>query len=73
MSTNKLKLNKGFKYAFGAIPLFVFAPILLNIGFSAIKKDQNYIFITVGIILALAGIFLLFRGIKTILNALFEK
>ena len=73
MSTHKEVLKKGFKYVFGALPLFFLAPILLNIGFSAIKKDQNYVFIGIGAIVAIGGITLVFIGIKTILNALFLK
>lgn len=73
MSTQQETLKKGLKFVFGALPLFFLAPIVLNIGFSAIKKDQNYIFISIGIVAAIAGIVLVFIGIKTILKALFEK
>lgn len=73
MSNHQVLLKKGFKYVFGALPLFFLAPILINIGFSAIKKDQNYIFITIGAIAAIGGIILVFIGIKTILNSLFLK
>ena len=65
--------KKGFKYIFGAIPLFFLAPIVINIGFSAIKKDQNYVFIVIGTVIAAGGISLVFMGIKHLLNALFEK
>jgi NADH:ubiquinone oxidoreductase subunit K len=65
--------KKGFKYIFGAIPLFFLAPIVINIGFSAIKKDKNYIFITIGGAIAFGAIALVFTGIKHLLNALFEK
>jgi hypothetical protein len=65
--------KKGFKYIFGAIPLFFLAPIVINIGFSAIKKDQNYIFIAIGGSIAFGAIALVFRGIKHLLNTMFEK
>jgi len=73
MSTDKNKLSKGLKFVFGAIPFFFLAPILINIGFSAIKKDQNYVFIGIGIIAAVSGIALVFVGLKTLLAALFQK
>jgi hypothetical protein len=73
MNKTQHTLKKGFKYIFGAIPLFFMAPIVINIGFSAIKKDQNYIFIAIGGVLALGGIALVFKGIKHLLHALFEK
>ena len=44
MSTDQNLLRKGIKYIFGAIPLIVLAPIIINIGYAAIKKDNNYIF-----------------------------
>ncbi len=73
MNNTQNPYKKGFQYIFGAIPLFFLAPIVLNIGFSAIKKDQNYIFIAFGAILAFGGIALVFLGIKHLLNTLFEK
>ncbi len=72
MSNNKDLLRKGMKYVFGAIPLFFLAPITLNIGFSAIKKDDNYIFSIVGAIAAFSGILLAVIGIRTILKYLFD-
>jgi NADH:ubiquinone oxidoreductase subunit K len=73
MSEHQYILKKGFKFIFGAIPLFFLAPILINIGFSAIKKDQNYIFICIGFVLAILGIALIFIGLKHVLNFLFLK
>ncbi len=73
MSTNPKELRRGLKYIFGALPFFIFAPLLINIGYSAIKKDQNYIFICIGAITAIAGIAFIFIGIRIALNALFSK
>ncbi|WP_139959242.1 DUF6095 family protein [Flavicella sediminum] len=73
MSTDKNEFKRGLKYVFGAIPLFVLAPVILNIGFSALKKDNTSIFLIIGIIAAFAGILLVFKGIKITLAALFNK
>ena len=73
MSTDKKKLKKGLNYLFGALPLFFISPILLNIGFSAIKKDQNYLFITLGILVSLGALFVFAYGFKSVLGALFSK
>lgn len=72
MSTDQDLLKKGMKYIFGAIPLIALAPIMINIGFSAIKKDDNYIFIVIGFIAAIAAIGLVMNGIRTVLKALFN-
>lgn len=72
MSTNQNELKRGLKFVFGAIPLIVLAPILVNIGFSAIKKDDNYIFIIIGSIIAFAAIGLVANGIRITLKALFD-
>ena len=72
MSTDQNELKRGLKFVFGAIPLLIFAPILMNIGFSAIKKDDNYIFIAIGSIAAIAAIGLVFNGIRIILKSLFN-
>jgi hypothetical protein len=73
MGTNRKELVRGLKYELGALPLFIAAPILITIGFKAIKHQNNYIFITVGILLGLTAIILGILGIKIILDALFNK
>lgn len=72
MSTDQNKLKKGLKFIFGAIPFILFAPIIVNIGFSAIKKDNNYIFIIIGAIVAFTAIGLVANGIRIVLKALFD-
>lgn len=72
MSTDQNLLKKGLKYVFGAIPLIILAPVTMNIGFSAIKKDENYIIIVLGYLFALAAIALVFNGIRIVLKALFN-
>lgn len=73
MSTDKKELVRGIKYELGALPLFVVAPILITIGFKAIKQTNNYVWLIAGIILAIASIILGFVGIRIILNAFFAK
>jgi hypothetical protein len=72
MSTDQNLLRKGLKFIFGAIPLIFFAPVMINIGFSAIKKDDNYIFITIGFIAAIIAIGLVMNGIRIVLKSLFN-
>ena len=73
MGTNKKELVRGLKYELTALPLLVAAPILITIGFKAIKQQNNYLWLVIGVILAITAIILGFLGIKIILNAFFNK
>lgn len=70
--TNKALLGKGLKFMAGALPLIFIGPVVL---FSSFKNQDHPWFIPVLIIglLALIGaIFLLFKGISTIMKAIFD-
>lgn len=69
---NKKELARGLKYELAALPLFIAAPILFTIGIKAIKADNNYLFAVAGGLLTIVAIFIGFKGIKIILNALFD-
>ncbi|NEW78779.1 MAG: hypothetical protein GZ086_05005 [Gelidibacter sp.] len=72
MGTDRKELVRGLKYALATLPLMVAAPILMTIGFKAIKQQNNYLYLIVGIVLAISAIVLGILGIKIILNALFN-
>jgi len=72
MGTNRSELARGIKYELGALPLLILGPVLITMGFKAIKQDNNYLFLIIGILIALTAMFLLFKGIKIILNAFFN-
>ena len=73
MGTNKKELVRGLKYELATLPLLVAGPILITIGFKAIKQQNNYLWLVIGAILAISAIILGFWGIKIILNAFFNK
>ena len=73
MGTNKKELVRGLKYLLGAMPLFILAPILITIGFKAIKQQNNYIWLVGGIVLTIATIVIGFLGIRIVLNAFFDE
>lgn len=72
MGTNRNKLAKGLKYELIALPLLIAGPLLISIGFKAIKLQNNYLWLVAGILLAAIAVILGFLGIKIILNALFN-
>ena len=70
--TNKTLLSKGVKFMAGALPLAFIGPVVL---FSAFKNQDHPLYIPVLVLalLTMAGsIFLMFRGIATIMKALFD-
>ena len=72
METNKEMLFKGVKIMGGTLFLMVLAPIILN---SSFKNQEHAFFIPVlgvGIICLFAAIYFGFKGIKTLMKALFN-
>lgn len=72
MHTNKEKLLKGVKLMGGTLLLLITAPIVLN---SSFKNQDNPMFIPVlgiGIVLLVAAIYFGFKGIRTLMGALFN-
>ncbi len=72
MHTNKEKLLKGIKLMGVTLVLLVTAPIILN---SSFKNQDHAYFIPVfliGIILLITAIYFGFKGIKTLMGALFN-
>ena len=72
MSTNKNELIRGLKYELAAFPLLILGPILITIGFKAIKQQQNYLWLIAGALIAVSAIITGFIGILIILNAFFN-
>ncbi|WP_396164317.1 DUF6095 family protein [Flavobacterium sp.] len=72
MGTNKSVLAKGVKYLAGSLPLLFLGPVVIT---SAFKNENHplYVYVLVlGIIIALAAMFLIFKGITTVLKSLFD-
>lgn len=72
MHTNKEKLLKGVKLMGGTLLLLITAPIVLN---SSFKNQDHPMFIPIlgiGIVLLVAAIYFGFKGIRTLMRALFN-
>lgn len=72
MATNRNELIRGLKYELIAFPLLILGPVLITIGFKAIKQQQNYLWLILGIAVATIAVILGFLGIRIILNAFFN-
>lgn len=64
-------LKRGLKILAAALPLLFVAPILITL--SGLNKDNYtfYIFLIVGLIAGAGAIYLLFKGINTIMKSIF--
>jgi len=71
MSTNKSLLYKGIKYEVVALLFIIVAPVLITIGFKALK-DDIYSWLVIGCLAAIFGIGLGFKGIQLIISAFFD-
>lgn len=72
MATNKDLLYKGVKYSVGSFPVMFIAPLLIQ---SSFKNQSSPFFIPVliiGVVIAFLSAYLLFKGVKTITDALFN-
>ncbi len=73
MATDRKELVRGLQYELIALPLLILGPVLITIGFKAIKLQNNYWWLITGIIIAITAIVLGFLGIRIILNAFFNS
>ena len=71
--TNRDLLNQGIKYLAWALPLLFIGPTVIYNAF--INKDNNwhYLVLAVGIIICFFAMFLMFKGLNTIMKSLFGK
>ncbi len=72
MATNKILLAKGVKTLFGTLPLLFLGPIVLNSAFKNENHPWYYVVLIFGILVCFLAIFLGFKGLKNITNALFD-
>lgn len=70
---NKELLFKGVKYLAWTLPLLFTGPMVIHSSF----KNQNHPFywmvLSVGILICIGGIFLMYKGLKTFVSSLFDS
>ena len=71
--TNKVILTKGIRIMLGCLLLMFLGPTLLHITFSNKEKPLFIPLLIVSLALCFGAVFLLFKGINTIINSMFEK
>lgn len=72
MSTNKQLLVKGVRFLAFALPLMFLGPSVIH---SSFKNQEHPLYIPIlglGIIFCMLSVFLMFKGIQTIMKSLFD-
>ncbi len=72
MPNNKKLLDKGIKYMLYALPLMFIGPSVIYNAFINKQNVWHYVVLAVGIILCLLAVYFMFKGIKTLTDALFN-
>ena len=72
MATDKNKLAKGIKYLAGALPLLFLGPVVINSAFKNEKHPLYPYILALGIIIALTAMFLIYKGINTLVKSMFD-
>lgn len=73
MKTDKTVLLKGVKILVLALLNLFLGPILLSIAFYNPEKPLYIPILIIGCLVSLIAIFLVFKGIQTIMNSMFKK
>ena len=71
--TDKNILTKGLKTLFFALLSLFTGPILISVAFSNKEKTLYLPILVVGCLISVVAIYLIFKGINTIMNSMFKK
>ncbi|WP_127844861.1 DUF6095 family protein [Psychroflexus aestuariivivens] len=71
--TNKNTLGKGIKFVAGSLPLIFLGPSIIFSAFNNQDKPLYWPVLILGIIICIIAGYLIFRGIKIILSAMFDE
>lgn len=73
MATNKKILTKGISYMSWALPALFIGPAIVHFAFINKQQPIYWLILSIGILVCLTGIVLVFMGINTIIKSLFDK
>ncbi|MFY0480983.1 DUF6095 family protein [Flavobacterium sp. PLA-1-15] len=73
MSTNKKILTKGISCMSWALPALFIGPAVVHFAFINKQQPIYWLILSIGILVCLTGIVLVFMGINTIIKSLFDK
>lgn len=64
-------LKRGLSFMAAALPLLFLAPYILTLSFLNKDSYMFYVFLIIGLIAGAGAIYLLFKGINTIMKSIF--
>jgi hypothetical protein len=73
MGIDKKELNKGIVKLAWALPLLFSGPTFIYNAFINKNNAWHYLVLAIGIALCLGGVYMMFTGIKAIVDSLFEN
>lgn len=73
MGTNREILSKGIKYLTWALPLMFIGPSVIYNAFCNKENGWHYLVLAIGIAICFTAVFLLFKGVQTIVNSMFDN
>lgn len=72
MSTNRTVLSKGIKYLVFALPLLFIGPSVIYNAFINKQNVWHFLVLAVGIFLSGLAVYFMYKGLQTIMKALFN-
>ena len=73
MSVNREVLNKGLRFLLGSLPTLFIGVFILNSSFKN-QKHPLYIYVLIlAVLICGFAVYLMFKGINTIMKSMFEK
>ncbi len=73
MSSKKTPISKGLSYLALALPFLFGAPVVLSVGFSALRKDGIYFILILGVVLVIIAMLITALAVKLITKSIFDK
>jgi Family of unknown function (DUF6095) len=72
MSINKIVFSKGIKKLAGSLPLLFLGPAVIHNAFMNQKNNWHYLVLVLGILICFIAVYLLFKGLQTIIQSIFN-
>ena len=73
MSVNREVLNKGLQFLAGSLPTLFIGVFILNSSFKNQKHPLFVYILILGVLICGYAVYLMFKGINTIMKSMFEK
>ncbi len=72
MATDKKRLFKGIRFLAISLPLLFIGPAVIHSSFKNKEHDWYYAVLSLGLIFCILGMYLIFKGVNTMVKGLFN-